>query len=120
MAEEEGYKFDWDAARAALTYMSQATSNPQHRDFVWCLVRQNRNISRRVASGSHAVYSDAPDTTRTEGDAARRVAIDMPMLMLIKQNGAEEQGWRGTPFYWPVIWAPQNTQTAIFAHETTP
>lgn len=51
---------------------------------------------------------------------ARRVAIDMPMLMLIKKNGAEEQGWRGTPFYWPVIWAPQNIQTAIFAHETTP
>jgi len=120
MERDEGYDFDWDAARAALSYMSHASARPQHRGFVWCLVRDNRNISRRVASGSHAVYSDAPDTTRTEGNVARRVAIDMPMLMLIKQNGAEAQGWRGTPFYWPGIWAPQNIQTAIFAHETTP
>ena len=120
MELDEGYNFDWDAARAALSYMSDASSSEQRRGYVWCLVRQNRNVSRKVASGSHAVYSDAPDTTRTEGDVARRVAIDVPMLMLIKQNGAEEQGWRGTPFYWPVIWAPRNIQTAIFAHETTP
>lgn len=120
MEREEGYDFDWNAALAALSYMSHSSQQPQRRGFVWCLVRDNRNISRRVASGSHAVYSDAPDTTRTEGDIARRVAIDMPMLMLIKQNGAEAQGWRGTPFYWPVIWAPQNTPIAIFAHETTP
>jgi hypothetical protein len=120
MERDEGYDFDWEAARAALSYMSHASARPQHRGYVWCLVRDNRNISRQVASGSHAVYSDAPDTTRSEGDVARRVAIDMPMLMLIKQNGAEAQGWRGTPFYWPVIWAPQNIQTAIFAHETTP
>jgi hypothetical protein len=52
--------------------------------------------------------------------AARQVAVDSPMLMLIRQNGAEEQGWRGTPFYWPVIVAQKNTKTAIFANETTP
>lgn len=120
MEVDEGYDFDWDAARAALAYMSHASAQPQRRGYVWCLVRDNRNLSRTVSTGSHAVYSDAPDTTRTEGDVARRVATDMPMLMLIKQNGAEEHGWRGTPFYWPVIWAPQNIQTAIFAHETTP
>ena len=120
MERDEGYEFDWDAARAALSYMSHASGRPNNRGFVWCLVRDNRNISRMVSAGSHAAYSDAPDTTRTEGNVARNVAIDMPMLMLIKQNGLEEQGWRGTPFYWPVIWAPQNVQTAIFAHETAP
>jgi hypothetical protein len=120
MEHDEGYEFDWDAARAALSYMSHASARPDNRGFVWCLVRDNRNISRKVSTSSHAVFSDAPDTTRTEGNFARNVAIDMPMVMLIKQNGAEEQGWRGTPFYWPVIWAPQNIQTAIFAHETTP
>lgn len=119
MEEDEGYQFDWNAARAALSYMSRVSSNPEHRNFVWCLVRQGRNLSRRVASSSHAVYSDAPDTARTEGDVARQRAVDIPMLMLIKQNGTEDAGWRGTPFYWPVIWAPRNTQTAIFAHETT-
>jgi hypothetical protein len=120
MNEDEGFSFDWIAARAALTYMSQQARDPARRTLVWCLVRKDRNLSRTVSAGSHAVYSDAPDTTRTEGVIARRVATDRPMLMLIRQNGREEQGWRGTPFYWPVIVAQQDVQTAIFAHETMP
>jgi hypothetical protein len=40
--------------------------------------------------------------------------------MLTRQNGKEEQGWRGTPFYWPVIVAQEQVRTAIFAHETMP
>jgi hypothetical protein len=70
------------------------------------------------ASGrGHAEFSDAPDATRTEGRVAREKAIDIPMLMLIKQNGEVAQGWRGTPFYWPVLVAPKNTKTAIFASD---
>jgi hypothetical protein len=42
------------------------------------------------------------------------------MLIMIRQNGLEEQGWHGTPFYWPVIYAPQNVRVSIFAHTTTP
>lgn len=65
-------------------------------------------------------FSDSPDTAQREGAIARRVAIDMPMLIMIRQNGIEEQGWRGTPFYWPVIMAQENIPLSIFAHETTP
>jgi hypothetical protein len=50
----------------------------------------------------------------------KRAAIDTPILMLIKQNGAEEKGWRGVPFYWPVIMVQENVRISIFAHETTP
>jgi Z1 domain len=120
LQEDEGFTFDWAAARAALTYLSQQATDPARRGRVWCLVRTDRNLSRTVSAGSHAVYADAPDTTRTEGAVARKVAIDRPMLMLIRQNGREDLGWRGTPFYWPVIVAQQNIQTAIFAHETMP
>lgn len=120
MAEDEGYFFDWDATRAALAHMSNSAANSANRSHVWCLVRRDRNLSRTVSAGSHAVYADAPDTTRTEGAVARQFAIDTPMLMLIRQNGLEEKGWRGTPFYWPVIVAQQNIRTAIFAHKTAP
>jgi hypothetical protein len=120
MEEDQGFTFDWVAARAALTYLSQQATDATRRGRVWCLVRKDRNLSRTVATGSHAVYADAPDTTRTEGAIARQVAIDRPMLMLLRQNGREDSGWRGTPFYWPVIVAQQNVQTAIFAHETMP
>jgi hypothetical protein len=118
IATAEGYDFDWEAARAALRFMSDVSLDPEKRGKVWCLVRKDRNLSRTVAMGSHAVYSDAPDTTRTEGAVARRVAIDNPMFMLIRQNGREDLGWRGAPFYWPVIMAQQNLRISIFAHET--
>ena len=120
MSEEEGFTFDWIAARAALIYLSQQAADPARRGVVWILVRKDRSLSRTVSTGSHAVYSDAPDTTRSEGAIARQVAIDHPMLMMIRENGEEEQGWRGTAFYWPVIVAQQDVQTAIFAHETAP
>ncbi len=118
MQEDEGYTFDWDAARSALQYLSSASPDAGKRNRVLCLVRKDRNLSRKVSAGSHAVYSDAPDTTRTEGEVAKRMALNIPILMLIRQNGREEQGWRGTPFYWPVIMAQRNIRTAIFAHES--
>ncbi|MBE0427287.1 MAG: hypothetical protein IBX72_11675 [Nitrospirae bacterium] len=119
MAREEGYEFDWEAARAALRFMSESAIDPTKRGKVWCLVRTDRNLSQKKASiGSHRIYSDSPDTTRTESAVAQRVAIDVPMLMLIRQNGRDDLGWRGTPFYWPVIVAQQNLHTSIFAHET--
>ena len=120
MEKDDGYDFDWDAARAALAFLSNSSTNPANRGQVWCLVRRDRNLSRMVTAGSHVVYSDAPDTARSEGVVARRVAIDAPMLILIRQNGLEENGWRGTPFYWPVIITQRNARTSIFAHETVP
>lgn len=118
METEEGYD-DWDAAPTALAYMSNNAADPVRRGTLWCLVRGDRNMSRRIKAGAGQAYADAPDTTHIEGTIARRVAADTPMLMLFRQNGAEEQGWRGTPFFWPVIYAPRGTRTTIFAHETT-
>lgn len=120
METDEGYDFDWKAAQAALIYLNNLSPERPDNDKIWCLVRRDRNISRRLNIGSHSVYADAPDTTRTEGAVARQVAIDAPMLILLRQNGSEDKGWRGTPFYWPVIVAQRNCKTAIFAHETMP
>jgi hypothetical protein len=116
MDKNDGYDFDWGAARAALDYMSNASARFESRGRVWCLVRRDRNMSRFITSGSRQTYSDAPDTTHVEGQIARNVATDIPMLMLFRQNGSQQQGWRDTPFYWPVIWAPRNARTAIFSH----
>jgi len=120
MDKENGYEFDWGAARAALEYMSNAPVRVEQRGQVWCLVRRDRNMSRFISSGSRQAYSDAPDTAKVEGDLARNVATSIPMLMLFRQNGLDQQGWRDTPFYWPVIWAPRDTRTAIFSSATTP
>jgi len=120
METEMGYEFDWEATRAALEYLSSRASNPNNRGKVWVLVRKDRNISRFQPALGVPYFSDAPDTAQREGAIARRVAIDMPMLIMIRQNGTEEQGWKGTPFYWPVIMAQESIPLSIFAHETAP
>ena len=40
--------------------------------------------------------------------------------MLLRQNGRDEDGWRGTPFYWPVVLTPADTRTAMFANQVRP
>jgi len=37
------------------------------------------------------------------------------VLMLLRQNGDEAKGWRGLPFWWPVILTPGTAATVIFA-----
>lgn len=120
MESEEGFTFDWEAAKAALRYLTGLPADSKAKGWVWCLVRKDRNLNRTVSAGSHAQYADAPDSTKTEGVIRKQVAIDNPMLILIRQNGHEAQGWRGAPFYWPVISAQQNTPTAIFAQDAEP
>jgi len=118
MFQEEGYSFDWNAAKSALIYLANIQKNKSDRKKVWCLLRIDRNIKRTVSFGSHAQYADAPDSTKTEGRIRQQFSINQPMLALIRQNGSEEQEWRGAPFYWPVISVQENSQTMIFSHDT--
>ena len=78
---------------------------------LYCLWRENRKLSRYRANGG---FADAPDDGRTDAAPARAKAIDLPLLMLIRENGALEQGWRKAPFYWPVLIVQQNVRSAIY------
>ncbi len=100
--------------KACLEFLSKNTKNTSQAGMVWCLVRKDRNISRFKEDGS---FSDGPYGTKTEGAIAVEVAIDIPMLMLFRQNGYKTDGWKDQPFWWPVITAPKNTYTSIYADE---
>ena len=39
----------------------------------------------------------------------------LPIIMLFRQNGAEEKGWRDAPFWWPVLFPPLRSAPAVFA-----
>jgi hypothetical protein len=116
MFSEDGESWDIKAFNASMEYLSENTDNENSRGKVWCLVRKGRNASRLKKDGS---YYDAPDTAQTEGMVAKQTAIDIPMLMLFRQNGEKEQGWRGCPFWWPVLVAPKNTSTVIYSSNLT-
>lgn len=112
----DGYTWDVPAFLSCMQHLSKSAEDPERNGMVWCIVRKNRNISRFVSTG-HAEFSDAPDTPRDEGDVARKIAVDIPALILLRQNGLEKQDWRDAPFYWPVLITPKNTKTAIFASD---
>ena len=84
---------------------------------VWVVIRTDSNISRQKSDGRFAddVGSGTGETALV---VARKIADDIPVLILVRQNGKEDQGWKGSPFWWPVIIAPKNTHTAIFASDT--
>ncbi|MDP3024351.1 MAG: Z1 domain-containing protein [candidate division Zixibacteria bacterium] len=113
---EEDFHWDAEAFKASLDYLSKNSSDQALQGKIHCLVRTDRNLNRFKADGS---FSDAPDTASTEGRLARETAIDIPLLMLFRQNGSEADNWRGCPFWWPVLYTPRNTQTVIFATDIT-
>jgi hypothetical protein len=115
---EDGYSFNWDDLVSILGYLSNSSGNILHQGKVWLLVRTDRNLSRMRSGRLQNRFSDAPDNAQTDGIVAKRTAIDIPIMLLLKQNGLEEQGWRGHPFYWPVIYAPEKIKTVIFSSET--
>lgn len=112
-----GYEDRWDPEeyKAILRQLSESCPDPSLRGHLFLLIRTGRKLSRQIKSSSHAEFADAPDTTRTEGAVARKFAQDLPVLMLIREEGAADQDWRGCPFWWPVILPPANMRTTLFA-----
>lgn len=108
----------WDdrAFISAMEYLSiNAESNLKGK--VWCIVRKNRNMGRIRADGR---FEDAPDTPKGEkGEltVAKRLAKDIPVLMLLHQKGTEgEASWRGAEFWWPVLLTPEKMDTVIYSN----
>jgi hypothetical protein len=101
---------DRKAHIAALEHLSRACKKPAEKGKVWLMVEKDRGMRRYREEGR---FSNAPDT-KQQG-LARSKAEDIPTLMLLRQNGEEAKGWRGMPFWWPVIVTPRSAATAIFA-----
>jgi hypothetical protein len=79
------------------------------------IVRGNRNLSRERENiyDKRGRFIDAPEAGN-EIITDRANAQDRPVLVLLKQNGAKELGWRGTPFFWPVLTMPEHMEPGIF------
>lgn len=112
LAFEEGYNWDVKTYVAIMNRFSLRANSPENRGKVKVLIKRNRNISRIKASGA---YTDNPDDGNKDTPLARQLANDTCSLMLLQQNGDKDKGWKGTPFWWPVLVAPSATAPAIVA-----
>jgi hypothetical protein len=59
-------------------------------------------------------FSNAPDT-KQQKDLARSKAGEIPVLMLLRQNGDKAKQWSGLPFWWPVILTSRSAPPVIYA-----
>ncbi|MBQ3656907.1 MAG: hypothetical protein II956_08710 [Bacteroidales bacterium] len=101
---------EWDANEmlAAIEYSLQDKESPK----VLIHYADNRNMSRLRENGK---YIDAPDDGNSDTAPSRAAAVDYPVLMLLRQNGKKEDGWRDTPFYWPVLIVPTHIKKVMYA-----
>ncbi len=102
---------DREAHIIALGHLSRTCKKPHFKGKMWLLVAKDRDVARYREEGR---FSNAPDT-KQQMDLVRTKADDVPVLMLLRQKGDEGRGWRGLPFWWPVIMTPRSGVTAIFA-----
>jgi len=97
--------------KAALRHL--ATANPAEQGQVVLLVRRNRELPR-VRTDRR--YQTAVDS-KVEVDAVAAASQHAPALLLYRQNGATEHGWKGSSFWWPLIRTPRIARAVVFASE---
>ena len=111
--EYENKDYEWDA-NEMLTTLDHCTFGTDGK--IFCLYRTGRNMSRErdKSKPNNLRWIDAPDDGRNDTAPSRAISMNRPVLMLIKQNGNEAQGWRKTPFFWPVFMPQKNVSPGIF------
>lgn len=111
---EPGYRFDWEACRAAIEYFSKIAPPPEEKGGCLIVGGTGRKLSRQRPGGR---FSDAPHTMQDRA-MIRKIIGQKPILVLSRQDGREEDGWLGTPFWWPVLLAPAKAAPSVFASST--
>lgn len=101
-----GLEWEVNDMVGCIEYATQKTNGK-----LYCLHRTDRNLKRVRQDGA---FIDAPEDGRTDLQPAREKCTTMPVLMLFKENGTEEQGWRGTPFYWPTLYLQDDVRPVIY------
>jgi hypothetical protein len=77
-------------------------------------IRKNRTLSKYKEN--NITYQNAPDTG-SDSKTIKNAAAHLPVVMLIHQDGTGE-GWKNSPFWWPVLIVPNNVSTTIFSSDT--
>ena len=111
-----GYEWNKGAFIAIIRRLVDGVRDPELQRKLYCYTPTGRKVSR--LKNNNTAFTDAPDDGQIDIPIAKRVAVETPCLMLLKQEGLLEKGWRDCEFWWPVLLTPSNTRTSIFASET--
>jgi hypothetical protein len=114
--ENLGIEWDYITFKAILRRLQDNITSPNLKGKIYCYAQTGRNLSRKKNNGLS--FSDAPDDGNTDRRIARGIATETACIILLKQNGLKDRGWRDTEFWWPILMTPANSRSAVFASET--
>lgn len=99
--------FDWEAMKGLLNYYAAKSDGR-----VLLLAEQGRRLSK-AASGDRSGISILG--TAELRNLVREPTRQAPAIVLLKQDGGEELGWKAGPFWWPMLASPSQASSCVFA-----
>jgi hypothetical protein len=104
---DQAYEWDLRAFLSAIEYTARGTGQAT------IFVRRGSKLSRLREGGR---FQNAPETGAREIElkAARDRAVDQPLLVLLRHDG-DADGWTGSPFWWPILYAPTGMKPVLYA-----
>jgi hypothetical protein len=109
--DDTGFEWDKDAFIASMTHVSNSVARGDEQGKVLLLIRKDRQLSRKRKEAER--YEDGPDSGGIKDEIPEGVTA--PILMLFRQLGSKEQGWRDCPFWWPLLRMPNSMPITVFA-----
>lgn len=103
-----GLNWDIDIVKKAL----ELALKKYDTDKVIVYHREDREASRLKDNGNS--FGDVPEDGKTDRVICKKLAENGPVLLLLKQKGLEEVGWRDSPFYWPVLMMPKGMPNYVY------
>lgn len=82
---------------------------------VHLVVREGKETKKETPVAGRIM--NAPDNGITDGRPAKRLAVKDPALILVKNTGKKDNGWSGTPFWWPILVTPKEIKPTVYAAE---
>ncbi|MDX6806154.1 Z1 domain-containing protein [Terrihabitans rhizophilus] len=99
--------FEWDAMRGLLRYYAERGSGQ-----VLLLAETGRRLHRERSGDRSGLSilgtSELRDLVRSRGRTA-------PAIVMLRQDGGPELGWKAGPFWWPMLAAPPGAAPCVFA-----
>ncbi len=102
--------FDWEAMIGLLQYYAGKANGR-----VLILAEEGRRLSK-AASGDRSGLSILG--TAELRRIVREPSRDAPAVVLLRQDGGPDLGWKAGPFWWPMLASPAQASSCVFATKT--
>ncbi|SFI52732.1 Z1 domain-containing protein [Caulobacter sp. UNC279MFTsu5.1] len=99
-------RFEWDAMRGLLKYYAR-----DHKRVAILAATGRRLHKSRSEDHSGLSILGSPELR----DLIRQKGRVEPALVLLKQVGGPELGWKAGPFWWPILFAPSEGASCVYA-----